>query len=69
MAESCSWFYYLLQVSIEVNESSLAACYCQEVATILLSFSKPSEARIYFQRAAELQLQVISDCSIIRDFL
>ncbi|XP_067951630.1 40-kDa huntingtin-associated protein-like [Watersipora subatra] len=55
-------YEHAVKVSLEAGEPALAACHCQELATVLMDFKKPSEARIHFQRAAELQLQNPVEC-------
>ncbi|KAK6471498.1 factor VIII intron 22 protein-like [Huso huso] len=55
-------YSFAVKVYIEVNQPVMAASLCLELGNALKEMNKPSEAAVYFQRAAELQVQVPIEC-------
>ncbi|XP_039621615.1 40-kDa huntingtin-associated protein [Polypterus senegalus] len=55
-------YSFAIKVYVEVNQPVMAASLCLELGNALKEMNKPAEAIVYFQRAAELQVQVPIEC-------
>ncbi|XP_028671197.1 40-kDa huntingtin-associated protein [Erpetoichthys calabaricus] len=55
-------YSFAIKVYVEVNQPVMAASLCLELGNALKEMNKPAEAIVYYQRAAELQVQVPIEC-------
>ncbi|XP_005100168.1 40-kDa huntingtin-associated protein [Aplysia californica] len=62
LTASINCYSHAIRVHIENKQIALAASLCLEVGNVLRKVSKPGEAIVHFQRAAELQSQSALDC-------